>query len=580
MTMNFAPPNGPCLSLEEKVGQLLVIGFPAGKAGLEHLRRAVDGFAAGNVILFSRNIGEPEEVYALTAEIRRIVGDRNGILPFISVDQEGGIVARLREGMSPLPGAMAQAAAVAGGRRTAADIRALGRICGEELQALGINWNLAPVADVNVNPANPVIGVRSYGDEAERVAELAAAFAAGLAEAGILATAKHFPGHGDTEVDSHLGLPLIPHDLRRLEAVELLPFKRLIAEGVASVMTSHVRFPALEPEGLPATLSHRILSGLLRESLGFKGLITTDCLEMKAIADNFPDAAVRSLQAGADIIDISHTFELQEAAAASIVRAVREGRIAETRIDESLTRIFAAKARLSLPPPSWAEASAAIARPASLAFSRDISRDALTLYREGPGLPLRPGALYVDVLPQRLGGAEDPLAANSTRVSGAPPPPPRVSALLGERAGRDGALASPFETLAVSIDPSEEEIAAVLRRAEGRDVAIGICDAGKHPGQVELVRALIAAAARSGRRLGLVSMRGPYDFALFPEFREAGKGALLCAFEYSPASARSVAEYLAGDSPARGGSPVKLSSATQPLGSSMSSAGTMPAQLS
>ncbi|HUX37064.1 MAG TPA: beta-N-acetylhexosaminidase [Rectinemataceae bacterium] len=589
MTMNFTPPNAADLSLEEKIGQLLVIGFPAGKAGLEHLKRAVDGFAAGNVILFSRNIGDPEEVHSLTTEIRRIVSSRKGIPPFISVDQEGGIVARLREGMTPLPGAMAQAAAVAGGKRGLVDIRALGRICGEELQALGINWNLAPVADVNVNAANPVIGVRSYGDEAEKVAELAAAFAAGLAEAGIMATAKHFPGHGDTEVDSHLGLPLIPHDLGRLEAVELLPFKRLIAEGVASVMTSHVRFPALEPDGLPATLSSRILTGLLREALGFKGIITTDCLEMKAIADNFPEAAVQSLKAGADIIDISHTYELQEAAAASIAKAVRKGDVDESRIDQSLSRIFAAKARLSPPPSTWAEATLSIARPASLALSRGISRDSLTLYSDGPGLPLAPASLYVDVLPQKLGGAEDPLAADSTRVSGAPPPPPRVSALLTARgiAGSEGGagesvagVGSGFDSLAVSIDPRGEEIAAVLRQAAGRDVAIGICDAGKHPGQVELVRALIASAARGGRRVGIVSMRGPYDLDLFPEYREMGKGALLCAFEYSPASAQSVADYLAGEIPARGGSPVKLSSATQPFGSSMSTAGTISAQLS
>ena len=558
MTMNRLTPFAADLSLEEKIGQLLVIGIPAGKAGLEHLKRAVDGFAAGNVILFSRNIGDPEEAYSLTAEIRRIVTARKGIPPLISVDQEGGIVARLRKGMTPLPGAMAQAAAVAGGRRTAADIRALGRICGEELRALGINWNLAPVADVNVNPANPVIGVRSYGDEAEVVAELASAFAAGLADAGIMATAKHFPGHGDTEVDSHLGLPLIPHDLQRLEAVELLPFKRLIAEGVASVMTAHVRFPALEPGGLPATLSSRLLTGLLRKALGFKGIITTDCLEMKAITDNFPDAAVQSLIAGADILDISHTYELQAAAAASIAEAVRRGRIAESRIDESLSRVAAAKARLAPPPSTWEEASRSIATPASLAFSAGFSRDSLTLYREGPTLPLVPGSLYIDVLPQKLGGAEDPGAADSARVSGQAPAPERVSDLLVAKAGGKG----PIQVKAVSIDPSEDEFAAVLSLAKDRNVVMGICDAGKHPAQLRLARGLLSVAAGSGHDVGFVSMRGPYDLALFPGVGTRSGPAFLCAFEYSSASARSVAEYLAGEIPARGGSPVKLSSVT------------------
>jgi beta-N-acetylhexosaminidase len=530
------------LSLEEKIGQMLVIGFPSGREGLDHIERAAAEFAAGNAILFSRNIGSPEEVYGLTARLRSILGGRTGLVPFISVDQEGGSVARLRSGVTPIIGAMAQASAVAGGRRSLNDVRRLGLICGSELAALGINWDLAPVADVNVNPANPVIGVRSYGEDPRLVADLAAAFAAGLAEGGVMATAKHFPGHGDTNVDSHLGLPTIPHGMERLESVELVPFRRLIAEGIGAVMTAHVCFPALEPRALPATLSAAVIQGLLRERLGFRGIVTTDCMEMKAIADNFPDAAVMAVKAGADIIDVSHTYELQKEAALSIAAAVRSGEIPEERIDESVARIAAAKARLAAPPSSWEEAAGRVAPPDALSFAEGFSRDSLALVREGTGLPLAPGGLYVDIAPANLTGVED-----DSKGRGA------MGAALASAAPR-------VEKITLGLDPGAGEIASVLAKAKGRDVAVGLYGAAAHPGQAELVRALAASARSGGHSIGLVSMRSPYETELFPGIvsgqGERGGAAFLCAFEYSPASVRSVAAFLAGSIPAAGLSPV------------------------
>jgi beta-N-acetylhexosaminidase len=533
------------LSLEEKIGQMLVIGFPSGQEGLEHIERAAAEFGAGNAILFSRNIGSPEEVFRLTARLRSILGGRTGLAPFISVDQEGGSVARLRSGVTPIIGAMAQASAVAGGRRSLDDVRRLGLICGSELAALGINWDLAPVADVNVNPANPVIGVRSYGEDPRLVADLAAAFAAGLAEGGVMATAKHFPGHGDTNVDSHLGLPTILHGMERLESVELVPFRRLIAEGIGAVMTAHVRFPALEARALPATLSAAVIQGLLRERLGFKGIVTTDCMEMKAIADNFPDAAVMAVKAGADIIDVSHTYELQKAAALSIAAAVRNGEIPEERIDESVARIAAAKSRLAAPPSSWEEAAGRVAVPSSLSFAEGFSRDSLALVREGSGLPLARGGLYVDIAPENLTGVED-----DAKGRGA----------MGAALASVASAAPRIETVTLGLDPSAGEIASVLAKAGGRDIAVGLYGAAAHPGQAELVRALAASATSGGHSIGLVSMRSPYDAALFPGIvsgpGERGGAAFLCAFEYSPASVRSVAAFLAGNIPAAGLSPV------------------------
>ena len=254
-------------TLEWKIGQMLVVGFGPGETGLASLRKTVDQTLAGNIILFSRNTTDAKTTSEIAGRAKDIVRKATRLDPLVAIDQEGGIVMRLRKGVVPIPGAMAQAAAYLGGGAALADIERLGAACGADLAAAGVNWNLAPVVDVNVNPKNPVIGVRSYGENPALVADLASAFARGLRSAGVMATAKHFPGHGDTTVDSHLSLPLISHDLDRLESVELLPFRRLIAEGVGSVMTAHVRFPAVEPGALPATLSSKVIRGSFAKGL-------------------------------------------------------------------------------------------------------------------------------------------------------------------------------------------------------------------------------------------------------------------------------------------------------------------------
>jgi beta-N-acetylhexosaminidase len=526
--------------LRQKIGQMLLVGFPSGEEGMEHLRAAVSEFSAGNFILFSRNIGDPEEIFALTNEVRRVAVEGNARAPLIAIDQEGGVVARIRRGVTPIPGAMAQASALRRGGRRADDVRKLGALCGAELSALGIDWDLAPVADVNVNPANPVIGVRSYGEDPALVATLAAAFASGLASSGVLATAKHFPGHGDTTVDSHLGLPLITHDRARLEAVELVPFKRLIAEGVGAVMTAHVRFPAIESESLPATLSSKVLQGLLREALGFRGIIVSDCLEMKAIADNYPEAAVQAVKAGADILDVSHTFETQRAAARAIEAAVLSGEIPEARIDESVSRIAAAKARVAPAPVSWEEARSRIARAESLAFSEAFYRDSFELLAPGRGLPQGKDAFYVDVLPSASSFAE---AGGGGGGAAAGPEGSVVSALAGMRARGAEAPAA----IAVSVDPNPADVARALAAAKGVSggIAVGLHQAASHPGQVELVRALASFARAEARDFAIVSMRSPYDISLFSE-QVAGGAAFFCAYEYTPPAAAALAEMLAG----------------------------------
>lgn len=319
----------------------------------------------------------------------------------------------------------------------------------------------------------------------------------------------------------------------------MLPFKRLIAEGVAAIMTAHVRFPAFEPDALPATLSSKVIRGLLREKLGYKGLVTTDCLEMKAIADNYPDAAVQAIKAGADLLDISHTYETQLAAARAIEAAVLRGEISEARLDESVARILAAKAALARPLSSWDEAAARLVRPESLALSDAVYRDSLCLIKQGEGLPPAPGSLYVDIVPQGSSLVENPSLPSGL-----------VAAAL------DSFCPGRFTSISVSVDPDEAAVARVLAAAEGRDAVVGLHNASSNPGQIRLLAELSSRLGPAGRKIGIVSMRSPYDSRLLPQ--SLSGSAFLCAFEYTRASARSVARCLSGAYSARGSCPVSV----------------------
>ena len=333
------------MTLEEKIGQMLLLGWQGADAqGInDHAAALVDDLAAGGVIVFTRNVGTPDRLReTLTGLQARALA--RGLPPlFAAIDQEGGRVSRLpapQFSQWPTAREIGDTGEPARARETAREIAG-------QLKPLGINWDFAPVLDVNNNPKNPVIGDRSYGDEAQLVAAMGIAAVRGFQEdGGMLACGKHFPGHGDTDTDSHLALPRIAHGQDRLEQVELVPFRAAIASGLAAIMTAHILFPALDPD-LPATLSLRILTGLLRDSLDFQGVIITDCLEMKGVARGWgtPEAGVLAVLAGADILLCCHTWETQRALRDALVAAVQSGRIPERRIDESLVRIAAAKTK-------------------------------------------------------------------------------------------------------------------------------------------------------------------------------------------------------------------------------------------
>ncbi len=328
------------LDLRTAAARLLTVGFQGRRVDPE-LERLLDR-GVGGVIFFGRNVGSAAEVAELTAAIKR-----RAERPLItSVDQEGGNVARLREGFTPIP-AMRTV-----GRADDAELSfSLGKVIGRELRAVGFDLNYAPVLDVDTNPDNPVIGPRAFGPKAEAVSWHGLAVIAGLCASGVAACAKHFPGHGDTLQDSHQELPRVEHGPERLESVELVPFKAAVKASAPAIMTAHVVFKAIDPEW-PATMSFPVLRDLLRNRLGYEGLVVTDDLEMKAIADNYAleDVVVRGLNAGVDMFLCCHTPEKMHAAVDAIAHAVARGHVLQYRFEQALERVEAFTTRWVAPP--------------------------------------------------------------------------------------------------------------------------------------------------------------------------------------------------------------------------------------
>jgi beta-N-acetylhexosaminidase len=335
-------------SLRRVCGQLLSVGFDGLSAPAELCLR-IERSEVGGVMLFRPNIESPTQVAALVAGLRRSSpGDAQLA---VSVDQEGGRVQRLRAPLTVWPD-MASVAAAGDATRT----RAVGRALGTELAALGIGWDLAPVLDVHSNPENPVIGNRAFGNEVGQVVEHALAFWQGLHDAKILGCGKHFPGHGDTGTDSHFELPRVAHTDERLRAVELSPFAAAIRAGIEALMTAHVVYPAWDAR-LPATLSRRICHEILRDELGYGGLLVSDDLGMAAVADRHAvdTLVVESLMAGVDHFLVREPLERQTRAFEALVAAGERRPEVRARIEESAGRVARFKAGLVVPMPAPAE---------------------------------------------------------------------------------------------------------------------------------------------------------------------------------------------------------------------------------
>ena len=337
-------------SLRRESGQLLIGSLP-GTTITPEMRSLVREFQLGGVTLFKRNIEAPEQVGELSHDLQQLSSE----LPlWVAVDQEGGRVARLRAPFTEWPpmATLGRAGDETLAYRFAAALAA-------ELTAVGITLDYAPVLDIHTNPKNPIIGDRALAEDAGAVAKLGAQIIRGLQQNGVAACGKHFPGHGDTSVDSHLALPLVEHPPDRIRRVECVPFREAIRNDVAFIMTAHILVPALDEER-PATLSSGIVRGMLREELGFNGVILSDDLEMKALADTYsvPDAAVQAIAAGCDgvLVCRAHSTnavedaEVQAAVLEALVHAVEDGRIPFKRAEDALARNRKTKERFFADP--------------------------------------------------------------------------------------------------------------------------------------------------------------------------------------------------------------------------------------
>jgi beta-N-acetylhexosaminidase len=363
------------MSSREKIGQLFMIGF-TGTSVSPELASFIKDYRPGGVILFSRNLESTEQIVELTNELQRC-SPKSPLL--ISIDQEGGRVSRLPKDFTIFPPCELL------GRCNSSDLAyAAAATVARELRAVGINMNMAPVLDVNSNPGNPVIGDRAFGSTPRIVAELGLVTAAGLQDNNVVACGKHFPGHGDTSTDSHKELPIVDASRDRLEAVELLPFRRAAKAGVATIMTAHVLYKALDYE-LPATLSSAIITDLLRKEMHYDGVVITDDLEMHAIADHYGsgDAAVRAVLAGCDILLICKEKDMEIAAFEALEKAVSSGKIDIQRLDQSVARIQQLKERFLVPyrPASISDAKLVVGCRSHRALLQNIIRTEKRLER-------------------------------------------------------------------------------------------------------------------------------------------------------------------------------------------------------
>jgi beta-N-acetylhexosaminidase len=326
------------LAFARDIGQLLIGSFPGSSVPPE-LRSLAREFDLGGGILFSRNVEAPEQVAELAGTIEEL---GRSMPAWVSVDQEGGRVARLKEPFTRWP-----PMAVLGRAQSESLAERFGRALARELRAVGITLDYAPVLDVHTNPKNPVIGDRAFAEKAEEVARFGSLVIRALQGEGVAACGKHFPGHGDTSTDSHLELPLVEHPPDRLRAVEFVPFRAAIRDDVAFIMTAHVLVPSLDEEA-PATLRPRIVQAILREELGYQGVILSDDLEMKAVSSRtpVPAAAVQAINAGCDgVLICSGDVDLQAVTLEALVKAVESGEIRQARVDDALLRLRRAKER-------------------------------------------------------------------------------------------------------------------------------------------------------------------------------------------------------------------------------------------
>jgi beta-N-acetylhexosaminidase len=550
------------MTLEEKVGQLFVLqvyGKTADTAdptdvaknrllyGLDNAQQLIARYRPGGIIYYSvdpPNVTDPAQVAHLSNGIQQAAMSARVPIPaLIATDQEQGpVVSRIPAPFTQFPGSQALAAG-----RQAKDAYTTSKITGRQLRAIGINQNYAPDADVNVNPANPVIGVRSFGSDPSLVAQFVGAQVDGYQAANVIPTAKHFPGHGDTNLDSHTAVPTINHTREQWEQLDLPPFREAIARGVDSIMTAHIIVPSLDPSGDPATLSRPILTGILRNQLRYDGVVVTDALGMQGVRDKYGDdrVPILALKAGVDQLLKPPTdatgrgiFQLQYD---SVLAAVRSGELSEARIDQSVYRILRLKKKHGLfthPFVDESEVPSRVGTPAHQAVEQQVTDRTTTLIKNGM-LPLSANGRKIFVT--GWGVATTQTLANAI--------------------AKRGPVTSVLQT---GLSPTQAQIDQSVAQANNNDLVVvttnrawDISPESGHngPGQMNLVKALVA----TGKPVIVVAARDAYDIAYFPEVTT-----YLATYSYTPAALESLTRVLFGEISPSGKLPVTIPVAGRP----------------
>jgi beta-N-acetylhexosaminidase len=506
--------------LKRLAASVLCVGFEGATPNEAPLDALAD-LAPGGIILFARNVRDVAATYVLVAAATAAIGGDAPAL--VAIDQEGGRVARLRVGATQMPAMMAVGAS--GDTESA---RRAGLTLASDLRRAGCTINLAPSADLALEPASTVIGARAFGDDPARVGSFTAAFVSGSQAGGVAATLKHFPGHGATTKDSHLVLPAVDTSAALLRARELVPFAQGIAAGAKAVMSAHIIVRALDADR-PATLSHTVLTDLLRGELGFKGACFTDCMEMDAIARGVGTVrgAVAALAAGADCVLISHTMEVARAARDAIVEAVSSGVLAFARLEQAAQRVAELRA---WKPPACPEIDGAI-------VAAEIARRALTLLRGSVRLDPAIPVTVVSFEDVRFEGVQGRHAEHAS-----------LHTALRARGFRSEAFRAPLEPE----NDMLEQLLDLVRAQAGRQFVFMMRRAHCYPAQRVAIEALLTVAPDALA----ASVREPFDALLFARARH-----VVCTYGDDRTTIEALADAIAGRSVPNGVMPVRLRSA-------------------
>jgi beta-N-acetylhexosaminidase len=522
------------VDIKQLIGQKLMLAFEGKQAPSAEIVATLRNYQPAGLTLFrDLNIDRPEQVRGLTDALQHLAHD-DGLPPLlIAADQEGGQLMAVGEGVTQLPGNMALGAA------GAAELsRRAGEVLGRELAAMGINVLYAPVCDVNVNPHNPVIGIRSFGERPEDVAGHAAAMVEGIQSHGVAATAKHFPGHGDTSTDSHLGFQTVPHSKKRLQTVELPPFRAAIRAGCKLIMSAHIGLPAIDRDGdIPATLSYTILGEILREEMRFPGVIISDAMDMQAVrqGSDLGEQAVKAVSAGIDLLLLTNNPDDHQRVHDSLLQALQKGALDRDALEASVGRILSLK--------SWLKEHTIQPEPdvigcaEHLAVAVEIAERSITLVRDQANLlPLIPSTKQriAVVLPE----PRDLTPADTSST---------VSISLADAMR---VYHPHVDEFVVPHAPDEIDFTELRQHLGSCDlILLGTIDAFGNPEWARFVKNVLSL----GVSTIVVALRLPYDLAAFPEART-----YLCTYGILAPSMQALAKALFGQIPFMGSLPVSI----------------------